>query len=76
MFFNEESYKETVLAAVNLGGDTDTIAAIVGGMAGVYYGINEIPENWIQTTAKKEEILKLVVEFQKMFCIEKGFDIV
>ena len=76
LFFNEESYKETVLAAVNLGGDTDTIAAIVGGMAGVYYGINEIPENWIQTTAKKEEILKLVVEFQKMFCIEKGFDIV
>ncbi len=45
-------------------------------MAGVYYGINEIPENWLQTTAKKEEILKLVVEFQKMFCIEKGFDIV
>ena len=35
---NTSSYKECVLAAVNLGGDTDTIAAIAGSAAGIYYG--------------------------------------
>ena len=35
---NTSSYRESVLMAVNLGGDTDTIAAIVGSAAGIYYG--------------------------------------
>ena len=33
-----KSYRECVLAAVNLGEDTDTTAAIAGGLAGLYYG--------------------------------------
>ena len=36
-FFSGESYREIALKAVNLGGDTDTIAAIAGGLAGIYY---------------------------------------
>lgn len=36
-FLRGKSYRETVLTAVNLGGDTDTIAAIAGGLAGIYY---------------------------------------
>ncbi len=35
---------------------TDTIAAIVGGMAGTYYGFRSIPDNWVQSLARKEEI--------------------
>ena len=35
-FFNEYSFEEAVVKAVNLGGDTDTIGAITGGLAGVY----------------------------------------
>jgi hypothetical protein len=35
-FLNAKSYKEAVLAAVNLGDDTDTTAAICGGLAGMY----------------------------------------
>ncbi len=46
--FDTQSYKECVLKAVNLGGDTDTIAALSGGLAGIYYGFQDIPENWIQ----------------------------
>ena len=48
-----------MLAAVNLGGDTDTIAAITGGMAGVLYGISDIPDSWLQTLKKKEAIFEL-----------------
>lgn len=35
---NTDSYKECVLKAVNLGDDADTVAAVAGGLAGIYYG--------------------------------------
>ena len=53
---NTESYKSCVLKAVNLGGDTDTIAAIAGGLAGIKYGDNAIPKEWIEKLANKELI--------------------
>ena len=43
---NTSSYQECVLEAVNLGHDTDTTAAIAGGLAGIYYGYDAIPEAW------------------------------
>lgn len=43
---NTSSYQECVLKAVNLGHDTDTTAAIAGGLAGIYYGYDAIPEAW------------------------------
>lgn len=58
-FFNSKSYKEVVLNAVNLGGDTDTIAAIAGGLAGIYYGFNDVPNLWIQNVIGKEKIVDL-----------------
>lgn len=62
-FFNSKTYKETVLRAVNLGGDTDTIAAIAGGIAGIYYGFNGVPEKWIQNISGKEQIASLCDDF-------------
>lgn len=41
------NYKECVLKAVNLGDDTDTVAAIAGGLAGALYGYNAIPKEWL-----------------------------
>jgi len=38
-FMNTESYRDCVITAVELGDDTDTVAAIAGGIAGIYYGI-------------------------------------
>lgn len=46
-FLNSGSYEECVLKAVNLGGDTDTTAAVAGGLAGAFYGAEDIPEAWI-----------------------------
>ncbi len=50
------SYQETVLKAVNLGKDTDTTAAIAGGLAGILYGFENIPKKWIDVLARKEDI--------------------
>lgn len=48
------SYAEATLMAVNLGRDTDTIAAIAGGLAGLYYGYEGIPEEWLEVIARRE----------------------
>jgi ADP-ribosylglycohydrolase len=40
------SYEEAVRAAVDLGGDTDTVGAVTGALAGAVYGIGAVPERW------------------------------
>lgn len=62
-FFHADRYRDVVLNAINLGGDTDTIAAIAGGIAGIYYGLDDIPAEWIQSIVKKEELYQLFEEF-------------
>ncbi len=56
---NSNTYEETVLKAVNLGNDTDTTAAIAGGLAGLLYGYEAIPEEWINSLARKNDITNL-----------------
>ncbi|HLP87700.1 MAG TPA: ADP-ribosylglycohydrolase family protein [Nostocaceae cyanobacterium] len=58
---NSSSYAEAVLKAVNLGGDTDTTAAVTGGLAGIYYGLDSIPGEWIEQTARKQDISNLAL---------------
>jgi len=53
------NYKDAVLMAVNLGGDTDTTAAVTGGLAGLLYGYDNIPDEWIQKIARKQDIANL-----------------
>ncbi len=58
-FLNTNDYKECVLEAVNLGGDTDTVAAVAGGMAGLYYGFEEIPQEWVKVIRRGNWIMEL-----------------
>lgn len=64
-FLNSETYAEAVLKAVNLGGDTDTTGAITGGIAGIYYGFENIPEEWISGLVRKEDIEVLCEKLQE-----------
>ncbi len=50
---NTNNYADCVLAAVNLGDDTDTIAAVAGGLAGIAYGFDSVPQEWIDALRNK-----------------------
>ena len=50
------SYRECMLEAVNLGGDTDTTACVAGGLAGILYGSVEIPAAWLEALRGREVI--------------------
>lgn len=62
-FLTTSSFKDAVLTAVNLGWDTDTVGAITGSMAGVYYGFSNIPANWLRKLLGYEKILSLTNHF-------------
>lgn len=58
-FLNTDSYRDCVIAAVNLGEDTDTVAAVAGGLAGILYGCggkSGIPEEWIAQIPRRDWI--------------------
>ncbi|MFD5799099.1 ADP-ribosylglycohydrolase family protein [Streptomyces diastatochromogenes] len=42
------SYEEAVRTAIDLGGDTDTVAAVTGALAGAVYGIGTVPRRWTE----------------------------
>ncbi|MBO0934381.1 ADP-ribosylglycohydrolase family protein [Fibrella aquatilis] len=55
-FLTTNSYAEAVLKAVNLGSDTDTTGCVTGGLAGLYYGVESIPADWLQVLARHSDI--------------------
>jgi ADP-ribosyl-[dinitrogen reductase] hydrolase len=65
-FLTTTNYKDAVLKSVNLGEDTDTTAAIAGGLGGIYYGVAAIPSHWLQQLAKGQDILDLVKRFNDL----------
>ena len=68
--YHTDTYRDCVLTAVNLGGDTDTIAAVAGGLAGIMYGCggeNGIPEAWINQIPRKDFIKDLCEKVESKF---------
>ena len=58
-----DNFTDTILAAVNLGADTDTTAAVTGGLAGLLYGYDQLPKEWMEVLAKRDEIEALGKRF-------------
>ena len=60
------SYRETIQHAVGYGHDTDTSAAIAGGLAGIYWGTDEsaggIPAAWLTALRGKELVEEILGE--------------
>ena len=52
----EKSFRNDILAAVNLGKDTDTVGAVAGGLAGIIYGLGDV-RDWVEQLRNKEEIM-------------------
>ena len=58
-----ENFCDCVLKAVNLGGDTDTTGCVAGGLAGVAYGMDSIPPDWVRQLARRGDVDCLFHEF-------------
>ena len=67
-FLNKNSYKDTILSIINLGHDTDTSAAIAGGLAGLYYGRKGMPEKWVASLARLDDIVELANKLNEKCC--------
>ena len=66
MLFNTESYNQSIIGAINLGDDTDTVGACVGGLAGLYYGFENINKTWQKDLLKYDYIVDLCNKFNKV----------
>ncbi len=62
---NSSNFNETIIKAINLGEDTDTIGACVGGLAGIYYGVENINQKWKDEILRYEYIINMCKEFEK-----------
>jgi ADP-ribosylglycohydrolase len=58
-FMTTDNYRDATLMAVNLGNDSDTTGAVTGGLAGLYYGFDSIPEKWIKEIKRSDDIKDL-----------------
>ncbi|MGP1495123.1 MAG: ADP-ribosylglycohydrolase family protein [Streptobacillus sp.] len=64
---NCSSYNESIIGAINLGGDTDTIGAITGSIAGILYGYDNISKRWISKLRNKDYIDEIIIKFENTF---------
>lgn len=71
-FLSTNSYREAVLKAISYGGDTDTNAAITGGLAALKYGYESIPEEWLAPLKRKEEIIALADQLDQLYGPEQN----
>lgn len=67
IILNCNSYSQSIIGAINLGGDTDTIGAITGSIAGIIYGFDSISDNWIKDMKNLEYLENISTRFSKLF---------
>lgn len=64
VILNTDTYAESIVAAINLGGDTDTVGSITGSIAGVLYGVDQIPVKWSNDLINAPYIWKMCSKFE------------
>ena len=62
-FLNNDNYNDSIINAIKLGDDTDTIGALVGGLCGIYYGYENINSNWLSSLRDIDMLLYLCSKF-------------
>ena len=69
-FFSTSTFQEGALKVVNLGDDADTVGAVYGGLSGAWYGIEAIPNEWIEGLQAKSMLDEVVEGVVKL--VERG----
>jgi ADP-ribosyl-[dinitrogen reductase] hydrolase len=65
-FMNTTNYADCVLKAINLGGDSDTTGAVAGNIAGMFYGMSGIHQEWLNDLVKLDEVDRLAEELESL----------
>ncbi|RLI26615.1 MAG: hypothetical protein DRO52_02255 [Candidatus Hecatellales archaeon] len=63
---NPSSFEEAVVYAVNLGGDSDSLGAMTGAIAGAYHGYEAIPKRWIERLERAKYIVELAEKLWRL----------
>ena len=61
VILNTNNYQQAIVGAINLGGDSNTIGGLVGSIAGILYGVDSIPNKWLDSLKKKDLINNIVL---------------
>jgi len=64
-FFTTDTLEDCITQAIALGGDTDTQGAVVGALAGAYYGYTNIPDDWVNSLINNKYIEELAVRLHE-----------
>ena len=62
---NSNSFSQAIIGAINLGQDTDTVGAVTGSMAGIIYGYNKIPKEWLNKLLKLNYLEEIAEKYEK-----------
>ncbi|MBO5138432.1 MAG: ADP-ribosylglycohydrolase family protein [Bacilli bacterium] len=63
---NTKNYEDAIKTAVSLGYDTDTVAGITGSIAGIIYGYENIPKNWLNDLKKRDYLEEIAKRFNSV----------
>lgn len=64
VLLNTESFSQAIIGAINLGQDTDTVGAVTGSMAGIIYGYDKIPQEWLNKLLKLDYLENICNKFE------------
>jgi poly(ADP-ribose) glycohydrolase ARH3 len=67
-FLRSGNFKDSVIYAVSLGGDTDTIGAMTGAISGAYYGEGAIPKEWLERLEEGEKGRRYIQKLAEDLC--------
>ena len=66
VILNTDNFIHSIIGAINLGGDTSTIGALTGGMSGIIYGYEHIPEQWLKKLKKLDNLETITKAYEQL----------
>lgn len=66
VILNTDNFIHSIIGAINLGGDTSTIGALTGGMSGIIYGYEYIPEQWLKKLKKLDNLETITKAYEQL----------
>jgi ADP-ribosylglycohydrolase len=59
---DHDNFKDVIRSAIMLGNDTDTTACVAGGLAGIYFGYDQLPKDWLEQLKGQDIVENLLAK--------------